>query len=219
MAAVTQWCEPYLGDDAGDREPIICTDALELAVRALGSLQGSVRLAEYRTGPWCPGTRCAPSTDAAHVLLASDLAGVLVVEVRRVDGDGLAVWPAVAGASLPRPPPFDPPLVQRPALEDAPAELQGRDPYPFCGTLAAFAAEGAAAACFVTAVRAGSPAELIQDGFTVEGDPVRTVYRFHGSGAVEAWHDGTRDSLGPGLWSSRTCAMYRLEEPGAFSCG
>jgi hypothetical protein len=150
-------------------------------------------------------------------LLSRAAAPLLIQVVRGTDG-GLYVFPPQPGPAPAPPPAFDPPPVQRPDFPGAPPEVRNREPYPFCGRRQPFSEEDGFGRCFVLAVESGSPAELIADHFSIEGDPVTIVYRFSGAGAVTKWFDTTRDPLSTQGWYLRTCAMYRSEDPFSFGC-
>ena len=99
-----------------------------------------------------------------------------------------------------------------PLLAGAPAEVDARTPLPACGEETAHLdgrglnLEGRA--CFWQAVLEGRPAEFISRGWTVEGDPVLTVYRTLADSTGEEFYDGTRDRWGDGAWTFARCMRF-----------
>lgn len=218
-AGILQWCTNWDGLDAAVI-PLYCTEAIEAAIRSMGPLQGSIVQADAFYHPICPvPDACGPaSPDRMFVVLLSRAAGPLVVRVDRAADQEVLVSPPQPGPAPSPAPDFDPPPVQRPDFPNAPQAFRNREPYPFCGRRQQFVDGDDFGRCFVLAVRSGTPAELIEDGFSVEGDPFTVVYRFSGAGAVAKWHDSTRDPLSDRQWHVRPCVMYRSEDPFSFGC-
>lgn len=118
----------------------------------------------------------------------------------------------LVGAGCADPPLTDLPESQAwlPSWADAngtPAAVVTRPALPFCG-VEGDARTGpenpAARACFVSAVRAGLPAELATVITTTEGDPIATITRFSPRDGIELLVDSTQDA-----WSARTWVRIR----------
>ena len=137
---------------------------------------------------------------------ASDEAWSTDIEIGTPDGSGLWATSAVREASRSWPS-LDAPLpaIGAPLIEGAPAQVAGRTPYPFCGTLEPFGRgdNPRRSACFLAAVLTGRPAELLEDSVTGDGVQFVTLYRFTGAGAVRRYIgiEGrwSRDNGGIGL--------------------
>lgn len=88
-----------------------------------------------------------------------------------------------------------------------PPDVARRIPLPACGIETATTQAGPwnveARQCFLAAYRAGRPAELLVTRPTVEGDPIRTLFRILGPGRAEVFVDSTRDA-----WSARTWERF-----------
>lgn len=219
-ARILQWCDPWPGLDP-EVQPIDCTEAIEAAVRATGPLQGSIFQADSHYSPPCViPDRCGPALpNRAFVILLSRAAGPLLVEVVRTPDQAIMAFAPKPGPAPSPAPAMDPPAVQRPNFPGASDEFREREPFPFCGRGEMFEERPAINRCFVLSVRSGTPAEMILDGSSVEGDPVTVIYRFAGSGAVIVWFDSSRDPLSSQQWYHRPCAMYRFAELDRFGCG
>lgn len=212
LATTTLICERW-----GPEPPaslVTCGDAAGLALAAISSTTAVTRL-DVGYGEWCV-TSASPcgdrSADVTWVIARTRPPDTLRLRVGRLDGE-LAVWPAVPGPPV-RSTPFDPPPRRAPPLgPDAPTDLAHREPYPLCGEEDLGASEAfstAARECFLTAVLAGSSAELDSRATSTEGDAVLTVYRFAGSGAVR------RAVRSNGVWSASACGIARIDTPAVF---
>jgi hypothetical protein len=88
-----------------------------------------------------------------------------------------------------------------------PRAVAERAPLPACGIESASTQNGpwnlAARRCFLDAYQAGRAAELLVTRLTIEGDPIRTLFRILGPGRVEVFIDSTRDA-----WSAKTWEQY-----------
>jgi hypothetical protein len=85
-----------------------------------------------------------------------------------------------------------------------------------CGAYARAQGEGlpeTAAACLMTALKAGKSVRLRESYPTVEGDPILVTYRSTGGGEVEVSTDSTHDRWDSGtVVQRRTCTGPVLDE-------
>ena len=65
--------------------------------------------------------------------------------------------------------------------------------------------------CLLEAREAGDAAELISDALTLEGAPMRSIFRVRPSGEVEWWADLTRDPFGSGQWTRSVCGRLQTD--------
>ncbi|HEX7172833.1 MAG TPA: hypothetical protein VF365_09530 [Candidatus Limnocylindria bacterium] len=103
--------------------------------------------------------------------------------------------------------------LERPVI--LPASIAERAELPFCGhetvdrRLDGDFRDPDVRACFLAAHEAGEPAEMITDSPTVEGGPVREIFRILPSGAIESYLDLTQDPLGTPTWTLAICRTLR----------
>ena len=90
---------------------------------------------------------------------------------------------------------------------NVPEAVRTREPLPSCGVERATRQDGPwnvdARRCFLAAYRAAQPAEFASTRPTIEGDPIRMVFRILGPGRIEVFVDSTQDA-----WSARTWERY-----------
>ena len=92
-----------------------------------------------------------------------------------------------------------------------PAEVASRPALPWCGhdpvvrTPAGDIGDPRPWECLLDTRDAGGAAELILDSVTVEGAPIRQIFRSLPNGEIEWWADSTRDPLGAGQWTRTVC--------------
>ena len=109
-----------------------------------------------------------------------------------------------------------------PVPPGAPDIVADRVPLPYCGATLLFPTDGVnpfveievsgdAADCYRNRADRGLPAELIEIGSTVEGDPTLVVRRILPDGREEVFSDLTRDTLGTQAWFRRLCPGYGVE--------
>ena len=174
---------------AGD-STILCSDGLELTLRAVGTVTRDPVTRLYLHRPTCPTVPCSEdelsmadvtvwtATEAFSVRLDSRLNTVPMPSVTKN-----AVWPAAGNEPSP--------AASRPSIEGAPDELASRAPYPFCGR-AEIGDPPEVLGCFRDAVLAGREAEMIERVFGTEGGEMLWVYRYDGSGRLVRYaHDQT----------------------------
>ena len=179
--AICDW-EPGQLDASLGEVSIDCQTGLELGVRAVRTLDRAdvTRLRLVR--PTCVMAPC--SDDELN------LATVFVTAGRqsyRVDLDGRL---ASVGAPVPVDNPAWPqpwtsavPKVRRVTPTGAPANVATRTPLPYCGW-SVVGGRPAAERCFLDAVLAGRPAEVLLTFNGTEGGLFDVLYRFGGSGPV-----------------------------------
>jgi hypothetical protein len=99
-----------------------------------------------------------------------------------------------------------------------PAAARDRAALPSCGVEQTIRQDGpwnlAARLCFLAAYRSGTPAEFVSVRLTVEGDPVRTVFRVLGPGRNEVLIDSTLDKWSNRTWERATCTSLNVVETG-----
>ena len=97
-----------------------------------------------------------------------------------------------------------------------PRSVADRVPLPSCGVERATTQTGPwnvdARVCFAAAYRSRSPAEFVTTRPSVEGDPVRTVFRVLGPGSAEVFFDSTGDAWSSGGWEHATCPVLVIIE-------
>jgi len=214
LASVTLVCERW----GADPPPSIvsCGDAARLALAVLGPAAATVTRLDVGYGEWCAPAD-APCGDrsatVASIVARTAPRETVRLRIARVDSGELGVWPPVLGPNAP-PVAFDPPPRAAPELgSDAPPDLAARAPFPLCGEEDLGISEAFATAarrCFLTAVLAGSPAELDSHATSTEGDAVLMVYRFAGSGPIRRW---VRSS---DRWTASACGIAAIDTPAVF---
>ena len=184
-ADATAICDP----DPSAFGDVFCYDGLELGHRALRTVMTSVdRL--YLNRPACASGICIPdqvnrvrvigwSGDEAYTVLMDWDANTITVPIP----SAAAAWPAAISSIAP--------AVRRPSLDNAPAEIANREPYPFCGraqpiglrsdTPEKVARVNAINSCFFDGVLAGRPVEMIEITAITEQP---AMFRFGGPGPV-----------------------------------
>lgn len=163
---VTAICDP----DPSASGDVFCYEGLELGFRALRTTMTSVdRL--YLNRPACASGVCVPDevnrvrvigwsgADAYTVLMDWD-ADTITVPIP----DAAVAWPAATSSV--------PPPIRRPSIDNAPAEIRRREPYPFCGRAKPLGFQDeepgdreeveAINTCFFDGVLEGRPVEMIE---------------------------------------------------------
>lgn len=197
----TAVCDP--GPDSPYADPSVpeigCGDGLRLAMRAIRTVTQDDVIRLYVRQPGCATTACTDDELAQSTVTGwtRDAAWTVALD-SRLDtigapvADPSASWPAVGASAAPS--------VKRPAMANAPAEVQGRDALPFCGRTE-MGQPASVQTCFRDAVLAGRPAEIIEKVYSTEGDPATWLTRYLGSGAV------VRYSRYHGQWVLRRGAL------------
>jgi hypothetical protein len=190
--AVTAVCDPppnALDPRAGELR-VTCTDAIVDGLRALSAELGLQFTRARVTVQACATTPCSLA-ELTHVTVTawttSNEAWSTVVEVDVPDGSGVWATAAVRETAIDWPSLDAPiPTVRRPAIDGAPSIVAGRKAYPFCGTIEPLGGSDSAQVwtCFLAAVLAGRPAELLEHANFGDGTPLVNVYRYSGEGAV-----------------------------------
>lgn len=107
-----------------------------------------------------------------------------------------------------------------PVPAGAPDAVADRVPLPYCGASLRFPNTGVnpfpaielvddADACYQSRAEAGQPVEMIQIGWTGEGDPILAVRRVLPDGQEETFLDMTRDTFGTRAWFYLECSSYQ----------
>lgn len=174
--------EPTQAFSGGPEPELHCSDAVELAVRAFAAETPDPIERIYVRRPRCfEGQPCPPELlDTATVTGWTARAAYsfeLVWGTERVAAPAVGVsaaWPERDALAAP---------VERPRINGAPNVVANRTPHPFCGRYEVVPTPEVAD-CFVSAVLDGRPAEAIELGYAIEGEPYTTIYRFDGAGAI-----------------------------------
>jgi hypothetical protein len=213
--AQTAICDapPNALDPGAGESKISCTDAIIDGVRAL-SADLRAEISHVRvTAQRCAVERCTTTELSTSTVIAwttTNEAWSTVIEVGLPEGSGVWASPAVR-ETKPSWPSLEAktPAIRRPTIDGAPSIVAGRPPYPFCGTIEPFGGGDAAKgwSCFLAAVLAGRPAELLEHAVSGGGDPLVMVYRYSGAGAV------VRFSGAGGKWN-RANGSIILPPPG-----
>jgi hypothetical protein len=103
---------------------------------------------------------------------------------------GEVVWPSLAAGV---------PAIQRPRVAEASAEVNRRAPLPFCGS-AEMGEPPTVDRCFLAAVFAGRPAEMIETLYGTEGGTIHRVTRFTGTGAIATFQNSVDAQAQPLPW-------------------
>jgi hypothetical protein len=182
--APTAVCDPepsQVSAEAGE-STIACGDGLALAARAIRATGDAAIQRMWLRRPACTSFPCTEDQLNTASVVVQTAEGVFVVDL-----DG-----RLRSTSVPRsaPGPFWPdagsssvPATSRPAIANAPAEINGRTALPYCGKTDD-GNPASVAACFRDAVLAGRAAELDGLGHATEGGDVLQVFRFGGTGSV-----------------------------------
>ena len=180
----TAVCDPYPGQAFPESQDVTlaCVDGLEYGYRAIRTVTSDPIHRLYLQRPPCPTAPCSDEAlNAATITGWSDGGAWSVVVDLRISATSVplpapgAEWPIAASSRVP--------ATKRPSVADAPAELLKRAALPFCGHAEVGAPESVRA-CFRNAVLQGRPAEMIEQDYGTEGDPVLLVIRTTGAGAV-----------------------------------
>lgn len=214
LAAFTVICESWGAEPAAPT--IDCGEAAALALGAIGAERaGSIRWLDVHFGDRCTTPdRCTERRpDVGSVVARSASFETLAVRVAIDPNGSLEAWPPVSGAVEP-PPAFTPPPVHLPDLGTGlPARLRDREPAPLCGAEDLTSPDGfstSGRACFLGGVRAGVPVELVSRSVSTEGDPLLTLYRFTGRGAVLRY---VRAADG---WTAIACGISSIPTSAVF---
>jgi hypothetical protein len=187
-AATLAVCSPKPGlafvDGGEDR--LGCFDAVELGLRAIQTVTDEPFDRAWLERHVCSAPPCTEEQLATGTLTAwvgerawstdLDARSETVAIPRSAE---IATWPSLGGAV---------PAVRRPRIAGAPAEVRARTPLPFCG-FAEMGEPPPAKLCFLAAVLAGRPAEIVETFYGTEGGTITRVSRFEGFGAVVAYQN------------------------------
>jgi hypothetical protein len=202
----TLLCDPEQNqsDSQAGETVVFCYDGLLLGLRALSTTMDHVDRLYLRRTP-CATSPCT-STELAIIVVTGWLGPAPTSVTIDFDHSSATVPYADPTAAWPTPTSPVTPPVERPKVAGAPTEVLQREPFPFCGDAAQD--RHTAMTCFLDAVAAGRPAEML-DVFDVSGG--QEVFRYSGAGPVsryakfaEGWFkDSGAIVLGTGLggWS------------------
>jgi hypothetical protein len=100
----------------------------------------------------------------------------------------------------------------------APASAVGLGDAKFCGTetrsiAPTTVANEAGRQCLLDAFDAREPAVFVVVQYTVEGDPIVTIYRSRSDGTIDEFVDSTQDKFGAREWRSASCRGIRTTPP------
>ena len=107
-----------------------------------------------------------------------------------------------------------------PVLAGAPEVVADRSPLPYCGATLLSPNTGVnpfpaielvddAVDCYRARAEAGQPAEMVEIGWTTEGDPILHIRRLLPDGREETFSDMTRDAFGIRAWFRLVCPRYQ----------
>lgn len=177
---------PGLAFEYGGQDLLGCSDGVELGLRAIQTVTEEPFGRVWLLRPACAAPPCSAEQLATGTVTAwsGDRAWTTDVDART----GTATPPTVDGD--PRWPSLDAvaPSVKRPMVAGAPAEVRARIPLPFCGS-AEIGEPPAVMRCFLAAVLAGRPAEIVETFYGTEGGTITVVSRFTGSGAIVTYRN------------------------------
>ena len=105
-------------------------------------------------------------------------------------------------------------------LAGAPEVVADRSPLPYCGATLLSPNTGVnpfpaielvddAVDCYRARAEAGQPAEMVEIGWTTEGDPILHIRRLLPDGREETFSDMTRDAFGIRAWFRLVCPRYQ----------
>ena len=190
--AVTAICDtpPNAVDPRAGEMHVSCTDAVVDGLRALSAELGKQFTRARVTIEPCAASKCT-AAELSHATVTAwtteDEAWSTIVTVDVPEGSGVWAtsasreerinWPSIEEAI---------PTIRRPSIKGAPTLVASRVAYPFCGTIEPLGGGDSPQGwtCFLAAVLAGRPAELLEHATSGEGDPLVNVYRYSGAGAV-----------------------------------
>ena len=201
-AAVLCEQDPDENDEDGGRS-MDCSGAVRDGVAAIGQVRPGRVVRVYLDRPAC--TECSPDESnlaTAYawlddgVTIAAALDGRTDVALVSSAGDASGIWPEpgssesppVAGGGGAVSPAGGRPLVLRPTTA-----ISSREPYPYCGstdTAVPDPDDTVEEACFLDAVIAGRPAELIATVYGIEGGTFTWLYRHDATGPVQRYEHG-----------------------------
>ncbi len=187
LRSILLLCDPSPGTALTDPpdQLLVCGDGLELGLRAVQAATDEPIERAWLRLPTCsnPCTLTERSTGTLTAWTAAGTAwssrlNAVTRKATLAAPDPTASWPSLDAPV---------PAVARPRIAGAPVELAERKPLPFCGHSVLNRPAGIPR-CFLAAVLAGRPAEVIDTQFGTEGGKTLQVARSSGSGSIEAWH-------------------------------
>lgn len=215
-ATILAVCDPAPGQafvDGGE-DLLGCFDGVELGLRAVQTVTDVPIDRAWLRRPVCSAPPCTEKQRATGTLTAwiGEVAWSTDVDARSRTATiprspETTTWPSQRGAV---------PAIGRPKVPGAPAEVRTRTPLPFCG----FAEVGEpppAKVCFLAAVLAGRPAEIIETFYGTEGGTVTKVSRFPGFGGVISYQNSVDAQARPLPWFEQLNWLHLGIEPNQWS--
>jgi hypothetical protein len=187
-AVTTTMCDPYLvlRPDAGVEDRIACADGIVLGAGAIRTETQAPFSRVYLSRPACAALECVEAAVASADVTAwaADGSAAWHATITAAPDGTQAVSVGIRGAAATWPTgPGSAPAVERPEIARAPSAIAKRTPLPYCGATE-YQDDPIAWTCFLSAVLAGQPAELIEHASGTEGGAIVFLYRFEGRGAV-----------------------------------
>ena len=176
---ITAVCDREQPSELGSS--LYCSDALASALEAFRATIDAPIDRLYLHRPPCPGA-CSEDELSTGVVTAWTDTGAFRVSLD--SRTSMVLAPAVEPKpQWPEPEVMPAPAVRRVRIDDAPPSFAARTPYPYCGRVDV-GAPANVASCFRNLVLAGLAAEMLDQEYSVEGDPVLWIYRYDGRGTV-----------------------------------
>ena len=212
VATILAICDPSPGQAfyEGGEDLLGCSDGVELGLRAIQTVTDDPLDRVWLQRPLCVAAPCSEELRATGTLTAwvGERAWTTELDARteaatvpRADAE--AGWPSLAGTT---------PAVKRPVVADAPDQLDGRAPRPFCG-FAEMHEPPTVMRCFRSAVLARQPAEIVETFYGTEGGTITVVNRFLGSGAIVTYQNSVDAQAQPLPWSRRLSRLQLGVDP------
>jgi hypothetical protein len=198
-------CQPVPGQalpDGGD-DLVGCGEGIEIGLRAIRTATTNPFDRVLLVRPTCAVAPCSEEALATGTVVAwNGRAWQTSLDFRTRTATAPTAstepWPSAEEAA---------PAIKRPAIDGAPAEVARREPLPFCGA-AEVGEPPAVNRCFLAAMFAGRPAEMIETLYGTEGGTVHVVIRFLGSGPIVTYQNGVDAQARPLPWYRQLDAAW-----------
>jgi hypothetical protein len=203
-------CDPTPGlETPSETQPLWCGDAMDIAVRVMETVTSEPIIRAYLQRPACSGAPCSLQERNVGTVILWTAGGAWSTHVDALArtastpvAEPAARWPTL-DAEIP--------VVERPDLPMAPAELMDREAYPFCGHQSFD--DAARDLCFPAAVLAGRPAERSATVYGTEGGEGIVVQRFSGSGSIDVYARHIDANAVVGGWYGYGAALVLGADP------
>jgi hypothetical protein len=209
-------CDPAPGQAIPESVDVLigCGDGTEMGMRAVQTATTASIERTYLDLPVCATLPCSSESVGTAIFTAWTADGPWTTRLDARTQTATAPepapdagWPLISAAT---------PAVKRPRFDGAPAEIAGRQAFPYCGR-SELGEPRTPMICFVAAVVAGRPAEVVDVGHGTEGGTSIAIIRFSGRGPVVTYRQHLDDQGRTTTWFRQWNRLILGIEPWSWS--